>query len=113
VVELQLKDKCWHQEAFLNENSLKFNCHASNFYPDFKIIPFVQFPFLSKTVLSGQTHATERLGWESMAKHCWSNWHGLFIVQGFWHDCEMHASLDGQSWSTRHSGSSKANRKIR
>ena len=66
----------------------------------------MHFPPLSKTVPSGQTHATDRLGRESITTHLWSNWHGLLTVQGFWQVWDIHASLEGQSWSTRHSGSS-------
>ena len=66
----------------------------------------MHFPLFSNTVPSGQTQATDLLGWESMTTQRWSNWQGLFTVQGFWQVWDIHASLDGQSWSTRHSGSS-------
>ena len=69
-------------------------------------LPLVHFPLFSKTVPSGHTQATDRLGWESMTTQRWSNWQGLLTVQGFWQVCDMHASLDGQSWSILHSGSS-------
>lgn len=69
-------------------------------------IPWVHLPPLSMTDPSGQTHAIERVGWESTTTHFWSNWHGLFTLHGFWQVWEMHASFEGQSWSILHSGSS-------
>jgi hypothetical protein len=52
-------------------------------------------------------HAPDRLGWESTTTHRWSYWHGLFTEHGFWQVFAIQASLEGQSWSILHSGSSE------
>ena len=69
-------------------------------------LPSWQFPLSENTVPSGQTHATVLVGKVSDTTHLWFPVQGLFIWQGFWHLSFIHASLDGQSWSTLHSGSS-------
>ena len=70
-----------------------------------KSLPFWQFPRSEKTVPSGQTHATERVGSVSLTIHLCSPLQGLLSLQGFWQRSPIHAKLVWQSWSTLHSGS--------
>ena len=44
--------------------------------------------------------------------HFWFPEQGLLIWHGFWHLSSIQASLDGQSWSTLHSGSGVVGTKI-
>ena len=60
-------------------------------------IPSLHSPLLPATVPSGQTHATERVGNVSATTHCCDPRQGLLNLHGFWHDSEMHESLEGQS----------------
>lgn len=76
-------------------------------------IPCVQIPLPPNTDPSGQIHATDLDGWESITTHFWELLQGLLTTQGFWHVWEMHASLEGQSGSTLHSGCSVTTAKIK
>jgi hypothetical protein len=67
-------------------------------------IPWVHWPLVPNTDPSGQTHATDLVGKESMTTHCCELVQGLLTVHGFWQVAWIHASLDGQSRSTWHSG---------
>ena len=61
------------------------------------MIPLIHSPLLPAAVPSGQIHATERVGKVSATTHCWDPLQGLFTLHGFWHDSEIHESLEGQS----------------
>ena len=75
-------------------------------------VPSLHSPLPPATVPSGQIHATERVGNVSATTHCWEPMQGLLNLHGFWHDSEIQESFDGQSWSTRHSGSGSGTPKI-
>jgi hypothetical protein len=47
------------------------------------LIPWVQIPLPPNTEPSGQIHATDLDGCESITTHFWSLLHGLLTAQGF------------------------------
>ena len=95
---LMPKKLLWSQKGTLE--GLWFHTSVS-----LKGIPALQSPLGPATNLSGHAQATERLGRESVTTHVWLEEQGFPMVQGFWHDCLMQASFEGQSASILHSGS--------
>ena len=69
------------------------------------ILPCLHSPLLPNTNPWGQAHATVLVGKVSVTKHCCDPVHGFATRHGFWHLSSIHAIWDGQSLSTRHSGS--------
>ena len=58
-----------------------------------KSLPLWQLPRPEKTVPSGHTHATVRVGSVSLTTHVCSPVQGLFTLHGFWQDLSMQASF--------------------
>ena len=131
TIHALMQDPVWHTSEFLQSSCLKHSgvavtrkyivCLFHNFsknvpYVKCKIrflwidlsirfLPFTHSPDVPDTDPSGQTQPTVRIGKLSVTTHVWAPLQGFLTIHGFWQRWSIHACLDGQSPSTRHSGS--------
>ena len=101
-----IKVMSWELGCFVRyDSTILFTKCQVYIMPLLVSLPCLHSPLLPETNPWGQTHATVLVGRVSVTRHCCDPVHGFATLHGFWHLSSMHAILDGQSWSTLHSGS--------